>query len=72
MLETETIEIDGIDLEVSYHYDEGMQSDDYDVPNDLPSVDIEKIEVKGVDIYDIIDEWVLSEIADKIIKNEKL
>ena len=68
MLETDTIEIDGINLEVSYYYDKGMQSDDYDVPNDEPSVDIEKIEVKGVDIYDIIDEWVLSEIADKIIK----
>ena len=36
MLETETIEIDGIDLEVFYYYDEGMQSDDYDVPNDFP------------------------------------
>ena len=71
MLETETIEIDGIDLEVFYYYDEGMQSDDYDVPNDLPSADIEKIEVKGVDIYDIIDEWVLSEIIDKIINNKK-
>ena len=71
MLETETIEIDGIDLEVFYYYDEGMQSDDYDVPNDLPSADIEKIEVKGVDIYDIIDEWVLSEIVDKIINNKK-
>ena len=71
MLETETIEIDGINLEVSYYYDEGMQSDDYDVPNDLPSADIEKIEVKGVDIYDIIDEWVLSEILDKIINNKK-
>ena len=71
MLETETIEIDGINLEVSYYYDEGMQSDDYDVPNDLPSADIEKIEVKGVDIYDIIDEWVLSEIIDKIINNKK-
>ena len=71
MLETETIEIDGINLEVSYYYDEGMQSDDYDVPNDEPSADIEKIEVKGVDIYDIIDEWVLSEIVDKIINNKK-
>lgn len=71
MLETETIEIDGISLEVSYYYDEGMQSDDYDVPNDEPSADIEKIEVKGVDIYDIIDEWVLSEIVDKIINNKK-
>ena len=72
MLETEIIEIDGINLEVSYYYDGGMKSNDYDVPNDEPSVDIEKIEVKGVDIYDIIDEWVLSEIADKIIKNKKL
>ena len=71
MLETETIEIDGIILEVSYYYEGGMQSDDYDVPNDEPSVDIEKIEVKGVDIYDIIDEWVLSEIRDKIINNKK-
>ena len=71
MLETETIEIDGINLEVFYYYDEGMQSDDYDVPNDEPSADIEKIEVKGVDIYDIIDEWVLSEIIDKIINNKK-
>ena len=71
MLETETIEIDGISLEVSYYYEGGMQSDDYDVPNDEPSADIEKIEVKGVDIYDIIDEWVLSEIADKIINNKK-
>ena len=71
MLETETIEIDGIILEVSYYYEGGMQSDDYDVPNDEPSVDIEKIEVKGVDIYDIIDEWVLSEIIDKIIHNKK-
>ena len=71
MVKTDTIDIDGINLEVSYHYDEGMQSDDYDVPNDLPSVDIEKIEVKGVDIYDIIDEWVLSEILDKIINNKK-
>ena len=71
MLETETIEIDGIDLEVFYYYDEGMQSNDYDVQNDEPSADIEKIEVKGVDIYDIIDEWVLSEIIDKIINNKK-
>lgn len=71
MLETDTIDIDGIDLEVSYYYEGGMQSDDYDVPNDEPSVDIEKIEVKGVDIYDIIDEWVLSEITDKIIKIKK-
>ena len=71
MLETDTIEIDGINLEVSYYYDEGMQSDDYDVPNDLPSVDIERIDVKGIDIYNIIEEWVLNEIADKIIKNKK-
>ena len=71
MLETETIEIDGINLEVSYYYDEGMKSNDYDVPNDEPSVDIEKIEIKGVDIYDLIEEWVLSEIVDKIIKNKK-
>ena len=71
MLETETIEIDGINLEVSYYYDEGMQSDDYDVPNDLPSVDIERVDVKGIDIYNLIEEWVLNEIADKIIKNKK-
>ena len=71
MLETETIEIDGISLEVSYYYDEGMQSDDYDVPNDLPSVDIERVDVKGIDIYNLIEEWVLNEIADKIIKNKK-
>ena len=71
MLETDTIEIDGINLEVSYYYDEGMQSDDYDVPNDLPSVDIERVDVKGIDIYNLIEEWVLNEIADKIIKNKK-
>ena len=71
MLETDTIEIDGINLEVSYYYDEGMQSDDYDVPNDLPSVDIERVDVKGIDIYNITEEWVLNEIADKIIKNKK-
>ena len=70
MLETDTIDIDGINLEVSYYYDEGMQSDDYDVPNDLPSVDIERVDVKGIDIYNLIEEWVLNEIADKIIKNK--
>ena len=69
MLETETIEIDSISLEVSYYYEGGMQSNDYDVPNDEPSVDIEKIEVKGVDIYDIIDEWVLDKIKETIINN---
>lgn len=68
-MKTETINIDSINLEVSYYYDEGMQSDDYDVPNDWPSVDIEKVEVEGVDIYNLIEEWVLNEIADKIIKN---
>ena len=69
MLETEIIEIDSISLEVSYYYEGGMQSNDYDVPNDELSVDIEKIEVKGVDIYDIIDEWVLDKIKETIINN---
>lgn len=67
MLETETIEIDGISLEVLYYYEEGMQSNDYDVPNDEPSIDIQSIKIKGVDIYDIIDEWVLDKIKETII-----
>ena len=69
MLETETIEVYGVNLEVSYYYEEGMPSNDYDVPNDEPEVDIRKVEVKGVDIYDIIDEWVLDDIKEKIIIN---
>ena len=67
MLETEIIEIDSISLEVSYYYEEGMHSNDYDVPNDETSIDIESIKIKGVDIYDIIDEWVLDKIKETII-----
>ena len=67
MLETETIEIDGINLEVEYYYEEGMQSDDYDVPNDEPSIDIESIKIKGVDAYDLLSDWVLDKIKETII-----
>ena len=69
MLETEIIEIDNISLEVSYYYEEGMESNDYDVPNDEPSIDIESIKIKGVDAYDILAGWVLDKIKETIINN---
>lgn len=69
MLETETIEIDSISLEVSYYYEEGMQSNDYDVPNDEPSIDIQSIKIKGVDAYDILASWVLDKIKETITNN---
>lgn len=67
MLETEIIEIDNISLEVLYYYEEGMQSNDYDVPNDEPSIDIQSIKIKGVDAYDILSPWVLDKIKETII-----
>ena len=67
MLETDTIEIDGINLEISYYYDKGMQSNDYDVPDDDISIDIQSIKIKGVDAYDILASWVFDKIKETII-----
>lgn len=64
MVKTETIKIDGIDLEVSYHYDEGMQSDDYDVPNDDNEFHVNEVYVNGVNIIDLLTEEDLIKIDE--------
>ena len=69
MNEQITIEVDNIILEVEYYYEEGMRSNDYDVPDDDISIDIQSIKIKGVDAYDILASWVFDKIKETITNN---
>ena len=56
---------------VYYSYYEPVKSDDYDVPDDSAEIEIDRIEIGGVDMTDILFEiaesWTM-EIEDEILE----
>ncbi len=56
---------------VYYSYYKGVKSGDYDVPNDEPEIEIDRIEIDGVDMTDILFEiaesWTM-EIEEEILE----
>ena len=58
-MKIELIEIYGITLKVFFYFESGMPSADEFSPDDPDELEIEEIQVEGVDIKDIISRTVL-------------
>ena len=70
-MKSETITINGIDLEVFYQVTEGMISSDKDVPDDKDELDIHEIKMNDSDISSIISDEVFKEV-EKLLINKIL
>lgn len=67
------IKIDEITLEVEYYFDHGSDGDYFEPPcSDV--IDIESVKVLGskLDITDLLADYVINRIEDKIYHYEKL
>ena len=57
---------------VYYSYYKRVESSDYDVPDDEPEVEIDKIEIDGIDMTDILfeiaDDWTM-QIEDELLEH---
>lgn len=67
-MKSETITINGIDLEVFYQVTEGMISSDKDVPDDKDELDIHEIKMNDSDVSSIISDEVFKEVEKLLIK----
>ena len=67
-MKTETITINGINLEVFYQVTEGMISSDKDVPDDKDELDIHEIKMNDSDISSIISDEVFENVKNLLIK----
>lgn len=70
-MKSETITINGIDLEVFYQVTEGMISSDKDVPDDKDELDIHEIKMNDSDVSSIISDEVFKEV-EKLLINKIL
>jgi len=67
-MKSETITINGINLEVFYNVTEGMISSDKDVPDDKDELDIHEIKMNDSDISSIISDEVFENVKNLLIK----
>ena len=67
-MKSETITINGINLEVFYQVTEGMISSDKDVPDDKDELDIHEIKMNDSDISSIISDEVFENVKNLLIK----
>ena len=67
------IKIDDITLEVEYYFDHGSDGDYFDPPTS-DVIDIESVRVEGskLDITDLLADYVINRIEDKIYHYEKM
>jgi len=65
--------IDDITLEVEYYFDHGSDGDYFEPPSS-DVIDIESVKLVGskIDITDLLSEYVINRIQDKIYHYEKL
>ena len=70
-MKSETITINGIDLEVFYQVTEGMISSDKDVPDYKDELDIHEIKMNDSDVSSIISDEVFKEV-EKLLINKIL
>ena len=67
-LRNNTVELDGILLEIEYSFFEG-ESETNDYPGSAPEVEVLSIFVAGQDFTNLIDPIYIEEIEDKLILN---